>query len=966
MNKQQYFASSRQSDSAVADVDAPAALSLPISGSHDLRLGDWGPYSKRYMGLSHIADHVRGWRFDICAAPGYYRRRKFIPNVRWECGYHPWECSPDLQFFTHRHELEWKDKVYCDISFCPLPGRDNIRLMRCACVNNTERPQSLVLHLLASLQFPPHHPVEAQLQAGARWHDALDYQELVFATPRPRDTLCYDAMRRGEFRSGGLVNASGIGQGFGRESGDRISFSLNIQKQLCAGALLLRYRLPANETLTLSFQGLCNSDTELRGTGDFATLLLSCGHVAIGDYPLSITSRGSRRIGATAAEMAAAEVPFPALSGIELDGLVVGEEAAVRLALFIPASRDPLPEIIQTAPDRAERSVCLRYPGIGHEYALWWSEGSFQIRQHFMREIENLIHENTHNHLSHTFHGEGEGHYLDIFIRPLPIAPGETRIVHALIATTAPTSSNVGAHEAKEARCTSAKSALTLLATSERSSEALEAAYATARNRLFRPSCLPEGETYRFSQGLMAATTLSNCVYPAYAKGRFIRHHTPGRWWDSLYTWDSGFVGLGLLELDIDRAIDNLNAYLTEPGDPECAFVHHGTPVPVQIYLFKEIWSRTCDQRLLAYFYPRVKQYHEFLAGRAGSSNTRKESGLLSTWSYFYNSGGWDDYPAQEHFHENRKRYPGMTPACNSAHAIRTAKILFAAATQLGLSEDLPAYEDDIRILGTALQRHSWDEEAGCFSYVVHDPQGRADSILRHASGLNFNLGLDGIMPLVAGICTPQQTARILSMLRDPLRLWTDCGISTVDQSAPYYRKDGYWNGAVWFPHQWFFWKSALDHGDGELAWRIAHTAINLWKGETDASYNCFEHFTIASGRGAGWHHFGGLSTPVLSWFSAYFRPGIITGGHDCWVHEQEFATDNTSMRARLTLSSAIKGMSVVIVCLGPKENCRVRALFNNRPAAYREIIVGTYEISLPSQGVGCLDVGQESVAVQK
>ena len=45
----------------------------------------------------------------------------------------------------------------------------------------------------------------------------------------------------------------------------------------------------------------------------------------------------------------------------------------------------------------------------------------------------------------------------------------------------------------------------------------------------------------------MAATVLSNIVYPIRAQGQFIRHYTPGRWWDSLYTWDSGFVGLGLV-----------------------------------------------------------------------------------------------------------------------------------------------------------------------------------------------------------------------------------------------------------------------------------------------------------------------------------------------------------------------------------------------------------------------------------
>ena len=34
------------------------------------------------------------------------------------------------------------------------------------------------------------------------------------------------------------------------------------------------------------------------------------------------------------------------------------------------------------------------------------------------------------------------------------------------------------------------------------------------------------------------------------------------------------------------------------------------------------------------------------------------KSSLLKTWDYFYNSGGWDDYPPQVHVHRQ-----GLKPA---------------------------------------------------------------------------------------------------------------------------------------------------------------------------------------------------------------------------------------------------------------------------------------------------------------
>src|SRR5690606_24726596 len=156
---------------------------------------------------------------------------------------------------------------------------------------------------------------------------------------------------------------------------------------------------------------------------------------------------------------------------------------------------------------------------------------------------------------------------------------------------------------------------------------------------------------------------------------QYIRHHTPGRKWDCLYTWDSGFIGIGLSQLDYQRGLETLNAYLNDP-DEQSAFIHHGTPLPVQFYLFQELWNKSQSDSLVKSTYPKLKKYYHFLIGRAHSSNTRNlNSGLVRTWDYFYNSGGWDDYPPQKFVHEN-KLTKEVTPVVSTAHLIRAAKIL--------------------------------------------------------------------------------------------------------------------------------------------------------------------------------------------------------------------------------------------------------------------------------------------------
>ena len=108
-----------------------------LNNSHDIEsLHSWGPYSKRYAGISHIADLRRGVMVDFSVMPGYYRRSYMVPNVLYQSGYHPWKCNPEMTKITYRYELEWKDRVFVDVTYHLL---DQQRvLVEMECVNNTD------------------------------------------------------------------------------------------------------------------------------------------------------------------------------------------------------------------------------------------------------------------------------------------------------------------------------------------------------------------------------------------------------------------------------------------------------------------------------------------------------------------------------------------------------------------------------------------------------------------------------------------------------------------------------------------------------------------------------------------------------------------------------------------------------------------------------------------------------------
>jgi len=341
---------------------------------------------------------------------------------------------------------------------------------------------------------------------------------------------------------------------------------------------------------------------------------------------------------------------------------------------------------------------------------------------------------------------------------------------------------------------------------------------------------------------------------------------------------------------------------------------------------------------------------HRFLAGRLPGSATRRPSGLLSTWQHFYNSGGWDDYPPQVQVHRE-----GLTatvaPMVNTCQAIACARILRGLAGILGI-DDAAEYDADIAGFAGAVQACAWDDVEGWFGYVVHDSAGRPTGLLRHASGANANRGLDGCYPLVAGICTPDQERRILAHLNDPAQLWTRLGFSTVDQSAPNYRDDGYWNGAVWLPHCWFFWKALLDHGAGDLAWQLVDQALGSWSSAFVSAERTWEKMIIATERGAGWHHFGGLSSPLLCWYEAVHRPGRLTGGQGLLIEDETASA--TAYRGTLRLGGVAGRTSVVWLCLSAAPQ---RATWCGRPAALRRLGGDVWEITLPADGQGGLVV---------
>lgn len=569
---------------------------------------------------------------------------------------------------------------------------------------------------------------------------------------------------------------------------------------------------------------------------------------------------------------------YPHDAALELDGFVIGGNAEFYedKALFIP----------EVSGERDEFEVS--FPG--YKYQVSCDAEYSVIRRLYTNDPGPLLLDRVHdNTLKVLGEDKNARQYIDLFIRPIFVEACSTKTV--TITVSAPRQENFQAcHE------------------------------------LYVPKCNAEGKKYMLSQKIMSAVTLTNVVWPVYCRRGFICHNTPGRNWDSLYTWDSGFIGMGLAEMSIRRAKECLRMYLTEEDYRHSPYIFHGTPLPTQILLYADIYAKTGDKEFLKEFYPLIRRQYRFFADQRKTENI-KETGLFSLWHIFYNSGGWDDYPTQVYVHKHGLEET-VCPIVNTAFTVLCGRILRNLAEEIGA--DLAEYDEDIAFYSHAINTYAWDEQAGYYGYISHD---KTPHILQ-IDGVNGNMGMDGVYPYIAGITDEEQSRAILQNVKEGMM--TEFGVSVVDTRAPYFRIDGGWNGAIWMPHQWILWKALLDHGEIDLALEIAEKALNLWEKEVSITYDCYECFSLINGRGAGFHQFSGLSTPVLLWFSSLYKPYTVTCGFMSIVRNRKQEGGSYSFDVKLGGENPC-----ILVCL--EENREYRFITSGQ---VKKIGQATYVIS--------------------
>lgn len=175
-------------------------------------LPDWGPYSKKYMGISKVTPDtaIPGARFDCVVHPMLANTNQPAPNVTFPASWHIWEAAPDLSYFAYRVEMEWKDQVYADVSFSKVD--EHTRLIRTEYVNHTDMDQNCVLNYYFSIEYPWKQYGKISGEKPFVWKKMTEYDEMEFHTPRAWNHLMPDGLHRGEFFDPLFMEGRGLGE----------------------------------------------------------------------------------------------------------------------------------------------------------------------------------------------------------------------------------------------------------------------------------------------------------------------------------------------------------------------------------------------------------------------------------------------------------------------------------------------------------------------------------------------------------------------------------------------------------------------------------------------------------------------------------------------------------------------------------------------------------------------------------
>jgi len=161
-------------------------------------------------------------------------------------------------------------------------------------------------------------------------------------------------------------------------------------------------------------------------------------------------------------------------------------------------------------------------------------------------------------------------------------------------------------------------------------------------------------------------------------------------------------------------------------------------------------------------------------------------------------------------------------------------------AWELGLADRGAFHVRQAQTIRDAMNTHLWDEATG----VYRD---------RHWDGrVSPRLAASTFLPLLAGVPSPAQAARMVSVLTDPAKFWGEHVIPTISRDDPAFADQQYWRGTIWPPMNYLIYQGLRRYRFDAEAAELARRSVALFLGDWHEHRLCRENFDSRTGAGGG------------------------------------------------------------------------------------------------------------------
>ena len=152
------------------------------------------------------------------------------------------------------------------------------------------------------------------------------------------------------------------------------------------------------------------------------------------------------------------------------------------------------------------------------------------------------------------------------------------------------------------------------------------------------------------------------------------------------------------------------------------------------------------------------------------------------------------------------------------------------------------------------IYRELGDKENEEYFTAVHESmKGKINTLLwSDEDGLYYDRLFDGkltrvassssFLPMFAGICTQAQADKMVKVLLDESKFWTEMPVPSMPKDSEFYDVD-MWRGCSWLNINYFLILGLETYGYGEIAAQLRERTLNAVNGWYEKTGNIFEFY---------------------------------------------------------------------------------------------------------------------------